>query len=48
VIVSAYASKHFGWRTSIFLAIGITAFCILIFLKGLGIPLPILGSWFGQ
>jgi hypothetical protein len=25
----------------------LTAFCILIFLKGLGIPLPILGSWFG-
>jgi hypothetical protein len=48
VIVSAYASKHFGWRTSIFLAIGITAFCILIFLKGLGIPLPIVGSWFGN
>jgi hypothetical protein len=48
VIVSAYASKHFGWRTSISLAVGITAFCILIFLKGLGIPLPILGSWFGQ
>jgi hypothetical protein len=48
VIVSAYASKQFGWRTSIFLAIGITAFCILIFLKGLGIPLPIVGAWFGK
>jgi hypothetical protein len=48
VIVSAYASKHFGWRTSILLAIGITAFCILIFLKGLGIPLPIVGAWFGN
>jgi hypothetical protein len=46
VIVSAYASKHFGWRTSILLAVGITAFCILIFLKGLGIPLPIVGTWF--
>jgi hypothetical protein len=48
VIVSAFASKHFGWRTTILLAAGITAFCILIFLKGLGIPLPILGSWFGN
>jgi hypothetical protein len=48
VIVSAYASRHFGWRTSILLAIGITAFCILIFLKGLGIPLPIVGVWFGN
>ena len=42
-----YASGKFSWRTSIALAIVLTAFCILIFLKGLGIPLPILGSWFG-
>jgi hypothetical protein len=47
VIVSAYASDKFSWRTSITMAIVLTAFCILIFLKGLGIPLPILGSWFG-
>jgi hypothetical protein len=48
VIVSAYASHKFSWRTSIIMAIVLTASCILIFLKGLGIPLPILGSWFGQ
>jgi hypothetical protein len=48
VIVSAYASHKFSWRTSIIMAIALTASCILIFLKGLGIPLPILGSWFGQ
>lgn len=48
VVMSAYASRHFGWRTSVLLAIGITAFCILIFLKGLGIPLPVVGSWFGD
>jgi hypothetical protein len=47
VIVSAYGSDKFDWRTSITMAIVLTAFCILIFLKGLGIPLPILGSWFG-
>lgn len=47
VIVSAYANQMFNWRTSITLALGLTVFCILIFLKGLGIPLPILGSWFG-
>jgi putative tricarboxylic transport membrane protein len=29
------------------MAIVLTAFCILIFLKGLGIPLPVFGSWFG-
>ena len=48
VIVSAYASHKFNWRTSIVMAVGLTVSCILIFLKGLGIPLPILGSWFGQ
>jgi hypothetical protein len=48
VIISAYASGKFNWRTSVTMAIVLTAFCILIFLKGLGIPLPILGSWFGK
>jgi hypothetical protein len=48
VISSAYASSRFNWRHSIMLAIGLTAFCILIFLKGLGVPIPIAGSWFGR
>ena len=48
VIVSALASSRFSWKTSIAEAVGITAFCILVFLKGLGVPLPILGSWFGN
>jgi putative tricarboxylic transport membrane protein len=48
VIISAYASHHFRWRTSLVLAIGITAFCILIFAKGLGVPLPVVGAWFGK
>jgi putative tricarboxylic transport membrane protein len=48
VIISALASTRFSWKTSLAEAVGITAFCILIFLKGLGVPLPILGSWFGN
>jgi putative tricarboxylic transport membrane protein len=48
VIVSASASARFSWKTSIAEAAGITVFCILVFLKGLGVPLPILGSWFGD
>jgi hypothetical protein len=48
VIVSSYASIQFRWKYSIALAAGLTVFCILVFLKGLGVPLPILGSWFGQ
>ncbi len=48
VIVSSYASSRFRWQYSLLLAAGLTVFCILIFQKGLGVPLPILGSWFGQ
>lgn len=47
VIVSASASKDFRWTSSLLMAAGLTLFCALVFLKGLGIPLPILGRWFG-
>ena len=48
VIVSAFASKDFRWVPSLLMAAGLTLFCIAVFLKGLGIPLPILGSWFSR
>ncbi len=47
VIVSGYASADFRWGRMIALAIGITIFCVLVFLKGLGVPLPVIGPWFG-
>jgi hypothetical protein len=47
VIISSYASIRFQWKYSLALAAGLTIFCILVFLKGLGVPLPVLGSWFG-
>ena len=47
VIVSAFASARFSWKYSLAEAAVITVFCIVVFLKGLGVPLPILGSWFG-
>ncbi|HWS22107.1 MAG TPA: tripartite tricarboxylate transporter TctB family protein [Methanoregula sp.] len=47
VIISSCASIRFRWKYSIVLAAGLTIFCILVFLKALGVPLPILGSWFG-
>jgi hypothetical protein len=47
VIVSSYASIKFRWKPTLALAVAMTFGCILIFLKGLGVPLPILGSWFG-
>lgn len=48
VIVSASASVKFKWKSTILMAVGITAFCILVFQHALGVPLPILGPWFGQ
>ena len=46
-LVSAYGSIKFRLGTSLALAVGLTAFCVLVFIKGLGIPLPLFGSWFG-
>lgn len=47
VIISAYASAQFRWRPTLLLAAGLTIFCVFVFLKGLGIPLPIIGPWLG-
>ncbi|HEY2990999.1 MAG TPA: tripartite tricarboxylate transporter TctB family protein [Candidatus Binatia bacterium] len=47
VIVSALASERFRWRHTLIMAAGLTVFCVLVFLKGLGIPLPVVGRWFG-
>ena len=47
VIVSALASSRFRWRPTLIMAAGLTIFCVLVFVKGLGIPLPIIGPWFG-
>jgi len=46
VIVSAAASKRFRWQPTLIMAAGLTLFCTLVFLKGLGIPLPVIGPWF--
>jgi hypothetical protein len=47
VIVSSYASIQFRWKSAAAVAVALTFCCILIFLKGLGVPLPIVGSWLG-
>lgn len=47
VIISAYASKRFRWGPTLLIAAGLTMFCSLVFIRGLGIPLPIMGPWFG-
>jgi putative tricarboxylic transport membrane protein len=47
VLLSAWASQQGRWRPALLLAAGLTVFCIVVFIKGLGVPLPILGVWFG-
>lgn len=47
VIISAYGSKQFNWKASVILAVGAALFCALVFVKALGIPLPLVGSWLG-
>ena len=47
-LVSAAASSHFkfDWKAVAGL-IGLVVFCGLVFVKGLGVPMPLLGTWFG-
>ena len=49
ILGSAAASQHF--RLDLKAASGLiilVAFCALVFVKALGVPLPLLGSWFGE
>lgn len=47
VVISARASEEFRWGPILALAAGLTIFCVLVFVNGLGIPLPIVGPWLG-
>lgn len=48
VMLSAYASTKFAleWKALAGL-VALVAFCALVFVKALGVPMPLLGSWFG-
>lgn len=45
--VSAYASRKFRWGPTVALGAGMAAFCVLVFVKALGMPIPVIGPWFG-
>jgi putative tricarboxylic transport membrane protein len=47
VLLCARASRHGSLLARLWLAAGTTLCCALIFVTGLGLPLPLLGSWFG-
>ena len=48
ILISAAASVRFrlDWR-SLLAMLALVAFCGLLFVKGLGVPMPLLGSGFG-
>jgi hypothetical protein len=47
IMISAFGSAKFSWKASVALAVGATISCILLFVKALGLPLPIIGPWLG-
>lgn len=46
VMVSGYASQKFKLVPFLMVAVGLAAFSALVFVIGLGLPMPIFGSWF--
>ncbi len=48
-LISAAASEQFrfDWRALLGL-MALVAFCALVFVQGLGVPMPLLGTWFGE
>ena len=45
VLATAWASRYAGLRSSLLLSIGLAAFCAVLFIRLLGLPLPLTGPW---
>lgn len=45
VVLGAMASDRFHWGAALALAAGLAGFSALVFVKILGIPLPLIGPW---
>ncbi|WP_151636819.1 tripartite tricarboxylate transporter TctB family protein [Noviherbaspirillum aerium] len=48
VMMSGLASIKFKVAPFLMVAVGMAIFCTLVFVKALGLPMPILGFWFGN
>lgn len=46
-MVSASTSSRFRWVPALLLSIGLAVFSYVTFVKGLGLPFPPFGTWFG-
>jgi putative tricarboxylic transport membrane protein len=47
VMVSGFASSKFKVMRLLAVAIGLAIFSVLVFVKGLGLPMPMFGPWLG-
>lgn len=47
IMLSAYASPKFRLGQAALLAGGLAIFAVVVFVKLLGLPMPIFGPWFG-
>lgn len=47
ILLSSYASQKFNLAKSVALAIGASLFAVGLFVKLLGLPMPIIGPWLG-
>ena len=45
VLATAWASHYASLRASVLLALGLAAFCSFLFIRALGLPLPLIGPW---
>jgi hypothetical protein len=47
VMVSGYASVKFKVGPFLAVALGLAVFAVLVFVKALGLPMPMVGAWLG-
>lgn len=47
ILMSGIASLRFKWKPYLILAAGLAIFSVLVFVTGLGLPMPVIGPWFG-
>jgi hypothetical protein len=45
VLATAWSSRYASVRSSVPLSLGLAAFCALLFIRLLGLPLPLTGPW---
>jgi hypothetical protein len=45
VLLAAFSSERTTVLAALAMAAGLTAICVLIFVEGLGMPVPLLGPW---